>query len=122
MKKILVLGNTGLNNSNNSTNNRMKKIFEVMHTQYEVTFDYYKLREAILEVDYIHYLNKIANANPIVAFQAIGKENKQYDLILAETFNAAIIAYMLFLKNKTPFIWRQFGNTFNDELSFKNYL
>ena len=121
MKEILVLGNTGLNSSNNSTNNRMKKIFEVMHTQYGFRFDYYKLREAILEVDYIHYLNKIANANPIVAFQAIGKENKQYALILAETFNAAIIAYMLFLKNKTPFIWRQFGNTFNDELSFKNY-
>lgn len=121
MKAILVLGSTGLNASNNSTNNRMKKIFEVMHTQYGFTFDYYKLREAVLEVDYIHYLNEVANANPIVAFQAIRKEKKEYELVLAETFNAAIIAYMFFLRTKTPFIWRQFGNTFNDELEFKNY-
>jgi glycosyltransferase involved in cell wall biosynthesis len=121
MKKILVLGNTGLNSSNNSTNNRMKKIFEVMHTQYGFTFDYYKLREAVLEVDYINYLNKKADANPIHAYKTIVKENKHYEIVLAETFNAVIVAYMFFLKTKTPFIWRQFGNSLNDELNFKNY-
>lgn len=121
MKKILVLGNTGLNSSNNSTNNRMKKIFEVMHTQYGFTFDYYKLREAVLEVDYINYLNKKADANPIHAYKTIIKGNKHYEIVLAETFNAVIVAYMFFLKTKTPFIWRQFGTTFNDELRAKSY-
>jgi glycosyltransferase involved in cell wall biosynthesis len=121
MKKILVLGNTGLNQSNNSTNNRMKKIFEVIYTQYKFEFDYYQLREAVLEVEYINYLNKKANPSPLHAYKAIIKENTNYEIVLAETFNAAIIAYMLFFKTKTPFIWRQFGNTFNDELTFKNY-
>ncbi|CAA6804546.1 MAG: Unknown protein [uncultured Sulfurovum sp.] len=121
MKKILVIGNTGLNSSNNSTNNRMKKIFEVMHHEYAFVFDYYQLREAVLEVDYIDYINKKANASPIEALKFLLKREEKYEMVLAETFNAVIIAYFFALKTKTPFIWRQFGTTFNDELGFKNY-
>ena len=115
-----MIGNTGLSDVNNSTNNRMKKIFEYMHLKYGYSFEYYKLTNAALEVDYINYINNIANRNPIKAFQVISKQNKKYDIVLAETFNASIVAYVLYITKKTPFIWRQFGTTFNDELGFKN--
>lgn len=119
--RILVLGNSGLNNSNNSTNNRMKRIFELLNQKYGYTFDYYKLRKTTLEENYIRYINNNANSNPIYAIMQIFLNKVKYDLIIAETFNAAIVAYVISLFNKTSFIWRQFGTTFNDELNFKNY-
>lgn len=122
MKKILVLGNTGLNDTNNSTNNRMIKIFETMNQEYSFFFDYYKLRDATLNVKYIHYLNDDANSSIYIAIKTILKQNIKYDIVIAETFNASIIAYILYKVKKIPFIWRQFGTTFNDELDSKFYL
>ena len=114
--KILVIGNTGLNYSNNSTNNRMVKIFEVLNKKYQYGLDYYKLRNATLEVEYINYINKQENSNPIKAFKTILSNKTKHDICIAETFNAAIVAYLLYKFKKIPFIWRQFGTTFNDEL------
>lgn len=114
--KILILGNTGLNYSNNSTNNRMVKIFEVLNKKYQYCLDYYKLRNATLEVKYINYINKQENSNPIKAFKTILSKKTKYDICIAETFNAAIVAYSLYKFKNIPFIWRQFGTTFNDEL------
>lgn len=122
MKKVLIIGSSGLNNLNNSTNNRMKKIFEVLHNKYGFVFDYYQLRPAVLQVDYINYINKEANPSSWDAFRIISSKKIKYDIALAETFNAAIVAYLIYLRKKTPFIWRQFGTTFNDELEFKNYI
>ncbi|MDN5050691.1 glycosyltransferase [Aliarcobacter butzleri] len=121
MIKLLILGNTGLDEKNNSTNLRMRKIFEVLHYQKECFLDYYKLRDAKLNVPHINYLNKDANSNPIKAFLFLIKVNSKYDLLIAETFNASIAAYLYYLLKRTPFIWRQFGTTFNDDLNFKNY-
>lgn len=120
--KILVLGNSGLNNSNNSTNNRMKRIFELLNQKYGYIFDYYKLRNATLEVDYIRYLNTKSNNNPKHVIKEILLSNVKYDLIIAETFNAAIIAYFVSKFHKSFFIWRQFGTTFNDDLDFNYYI
>lgn len=121
MIKLLILGNTGLDEKNNSTNLRMRKIFEVLHYENKCLLDYYKLRDAKLNVPHINYLNKDVNSNPIKAFLFLIKLNSKYDLLIAETFNASIAAYLYYLLKRTPFIWRQFGTTFNDDLNFKNY-
>ena len=121
MNKILIIGNSGLDEKNNSTNLRMRKIFENLNQKYNLSFDYFKLREATLKVDYINYINKVANPNPIKAFLEIKKLKKNYKISIAETFNAVIVSYLIYKFNGTPFIWRQFGTTFNDEFSLKNY-
>ena len=60
-KRILIFGNTGLNNANNSTNNRMKAVFYDLYKNHNLQLDYYKMRAASLDVDYINYVNEKEN-------------------------------------------------------------
>jgi len=115
-KKILIFGNTGLNNSDNSTNNRMKAVFYDLYKKHNVKLDYYKLRPATLEVDYINYINQKENKSIFQSIKTILIQKNDYDLLIGETFHAALICYLLYRIKGIPFVWRQFGSTFNDEL------
>ena len=115
-KKILIFGNTGLNNANNSTNNRMKAVFYDLYKKHNVQLDYYKLRPATLEVDYINYINQKENKSIFQSIKTILIQRNDYDLLIGETFHAALVCYLLYRIKGIPFVWRQFGSTFNDEL------
>lgn len=115
-KNILIVGNTGLNNSDNSTNNRMKAVFFDLYKKHNVKLDYYKLRPTTLEVDYINYINQKEKKSIFQSIKTILIQRNDYDLLIGETFHAALICYLLYRIKAIPFVWRQFGSTFNDEL------
>ena len=112
----MILGNTGLNSSDNSTNNRMKAVFYDLYKKHNLQLDYYKLRPANLEVDYINYINHKENKSIFQSIRTILIQQNDYALSIGETFHAVLISYLLYRIKGTPFVWRQFGSTFNDEL------
>jgi glycosyltransferase involved in cell wall biosynthesis len=114
-KRILIFGNTGLNESNNSTNNRMKSVFYDLSKNHNLQLDYYKLRATTLDADYINYVNEKENKSLFQVIKEIISQNTDYHLSIGETFKGALISYALYLLKGTPFVWRQFGTTFNDE-------
>ena len=116
-KRILIFGNTGLNNANNSTNNRMKAVFYDLYKNHNLQLDYYKLRAASLDVDYINYVNEKENKSIFQTIRIITNQRIDYHLSIGETFKGALISYILYLLKGTPFVWRQFGSTFNDDLA-----
>ena len=116
-KRILIFGNTGLNEADNSTNNRMKAVFYDLYNNHNIQLDYYKLRAASLDVDYINYVNEKENKFIFKTIRTITNQRMDYNLSIGETFKGALISYVLYLLRGTPFVWRQFGSTFNDELT-----
>ena len=122
MIEILIIGSSGLDSKNNSTNNRMVEIFRKLALEYEYNIDYYKLREAKLKVPFITYLKNKEDDNILHALSLIFKNKKNYDLIIGESFKGAIIAYLFSFLRPTKFVWRQFGSTFNDEITQLFYL
>mgnify|MGYP001220408571 CR=1 FL=1 len=116
IKRILIFGNTGLNEADNSTNNRMKAVFYDLYKNHNLQLDYYKLRAASLDVNYISYVNEKENKSILHAIKTITNQRMDYNLSIGETFKGVLISYVLYLLRGTPFVWRQFGSTFNDEL------
>ena len=115
-KVILVIGNTSLNNSNSSTNNRMKELFRSLSNKFNIL--YYKIRNAELNVDYIEYLNSEPNGSIYSSVTDIYKSRSKFNFIIAESFKGGIIAYIIYILTNKPFIWRFFGTTFNDRINF----
>lgn len=116
MKNILIIGNTGLTNSNSSTNNRMKGLFKSLSQNFKIF--YYKMREADLNVNYIEYLNLNPSNSIYSSVKEIYRNRKKFNFIIAESFRGGIIAYIIYLSTGIPFIWRFFGSTFNDRIKY----
>ena len=118
MKKnlVLIIGNSGLTHKNDSTNNRMLKINEFLKVKKNIKLYYYQLRECKYQPEFINFINHKVNNSYFFSFIFLLRSRIEYDLIIAEGTRGAVIAYIYSIFRKTPFVWRQFGITLNDEL------
>lgn len=64
----------------------------------------------------INFLNDQANSSYFLSIKHLLKLKNKYELVIAESTRGVVIAYVYFLFTNTPFVWRQFGITLNDEL------
>jgi len=94
----------------------MLNIFRFLKLEKKISIDYYQLRDCLNKPEGINFLNNEANTSYFWSIKFILKLKNNYDLVIAESARGAVIAYFYFLFRKTPFVWRQFGITLNDEL------
>ena len=94
----------------------MLNIFRFLKLENKINIDYYQLRSCLYKPEWINFLNNEANSSYFLSIKFLLKQKNKYSLVIAESTRGAVIAYFYFLFRNTPFVWRQFGITLNDEL------